>query len=70
MRAALALLVEALRWARFVALALYLLVAAGYLYADPRSGWSWFIVIAGGLICGLLWWLVAAPERRTGLDHD
>jgi hypothetical protein len=49
----------ALRRARFVFVGLYLVVAGGYLWADPHAGWTWFIVLAGGLLCCLLWWLVA-----------
>lgn len=61
-----------LRRARFVLVGLYLVVAAGYLWADPRAGWTWFIVIAGGLLCYLLWWLVARWSfvftRRSNSD--
>ena len=42
----------ALRRARFVIVGLYLVVAAGYLWADPR---------AGGLLCCLFWGFV--PRR-------
>jgi hypothetical protein len=54
----------ALRRARFVFVGLYLVVAGGYLWADPHAGWTWFIVLAGGLLCCLLWWLVA---RRSAV---
>ena len=79
MAAARAWLPGMLRRARFVFVGLYLVVAAGYLWADPRAGWTWFIVIAGGLLCCLLWWLVArwslVVTRRpdsdggNGTDH-
>ncbi|WP_353186638.1 hypothetical protein [Bosea sp. (in: a-proteobacteria)] len=64
----------ALRRARFVLLGLYLVVAAGYLWADPRAGWTWFIVVAGGLLCCLLWWFVARQSfvftRRPDADGN
>ena len=79
MDTALAWLVGAMRRARFVVTGLYGVVAAGYLVADPRAGWTWFIVAAGGLLCILFWGLVAfwssalarrpGPERRNGTDH-
>jgi hypothetical protein len=81
MDTALAWLVGAMRRARFVFTGLYGVVAAGYLLADPRAGWTWFIVIAGGLLCVLFWALIAfwssvfarrqgaGPERRNGTDH-
>ncbi len=79
MNAALAWLLGAMRRARFVFVGLYLVVAAGYLWADPRAGWTWFIVLAGGLLCVLFWRLVAfwsfvftrrpASDGRNGTDH-
>lgn len=55
----LALLLRLMRRARFVFVGLYLVISAGFLYADPRSGWTWFIVIAGAALCVLFWGLVA-----------
>ncbi|TAJ30205.1 hypothetical protein [Bosea sp. (in: a-proteobacteria)] len=79
MDTALAWLVGAIGRARFVFTGLYLVVAVGYLVADPHAGWTWFIVIAGGLLCILFWGLVAfwssvlargpGSERRNGTDH-
>jgi len=79
MEGALAWLLSLMRRARFVFTWLYLVVAAGFLYADPRAGWTWFIVIAGGLLCLLFWGLVAfwsyvftrrpSADRRDGTEH-
>lgn len=51
-------LLRQMRRARLVFTGLYLVVSAGYLYADPRAGWTWFIIVAGALLCLLFWWLV------------
>ena len=48
-----------MRRARFVFIAVYAVVAVGFLYADHSSGWTWFIVCAGALLCLLFWALVA-----------
>jgi hypothetical protein len=54
----LALLLRLMRRVRFVFIGVYIVVAVGFLYADPRSGWTWFIVGAGALLCLLFWGLV------------
>lgn len=66
-----------MRRARLVFLGLYAIVAAGFLYAEPRAGWTWFIVVAGAGLCALFWALVAfwthvfAGRRpRGGADGD
>jgi hypothetical protein len=71
----LALLLRLMRRARFVFVALYLVVSAGFLYADPKAGWTWFIVVAGALLCLLFWGLVAfwvrfftQKQGRDGAD--
>lgn len=55
----LAWLLRQMRRARVVFIGLYLVSAAGFLLADPHAGWTWFIVIAGALLCLLFWGLVA-----------
>ena len=75
----LAWLLSLMRRARFVFTGLYIVAAAGFLYADPCSGWTWSIVIIGGLLCLLFWGLVAfwsfvfthrpASDRRDGTEH-
>lgn len=55
----LAWLLRQMRRARYVFIGLYLISAAGFLFADPRAGWTWFIVITGALLCLLFWGLVA-----------
>jgi hypothetical protein len=52
-------LLRQMRRARYVFIGLYLVSAAGFLVAEPHSGWTWFIVIAGALLCLLFWGLVA-----------
>lgn len=79
MESLLAWLLSVMRRARFVFTGLYLVVAAGYLWADPRAGWTWFIVLAGGLLCLVFWRLVAfwsvvftrrpQAEGGNGTDH-
>jgi hypothetical protein len=54
-----AMLLGLMRRARFVFVALYLVVAGGFLVAEPRSGWTWFIIVAGAALCALFWALVA-----------
>ena len=54
----LAFLLRLMRRVRFVFIGVYIVVAVGFLYADPRSGWTWFIVGAGALLCLLFWGLV------------
>ncbi len=72
MDAVIAVLLQLMRRARFVFIGLYLVSALGFLYADPRAGWTWFIVIAGALLCLLFWGLVAfwtrVFEQRQGRD--
>jgi hypothetical protein len=75
----LALLLGLMRRARFVFVVLYLVVSAGFLFADPRAAWTWFIVVAGALLCLLFWGLVAfwtsvfthkpARDGDGGNDH-
>jgi len=75
----LAFLLRLMRRARFVFIAVYVAVAAGFLYADHRSGWTWFIVCAGALLCLLFWWLAAfwtqvstskhGRDGESGTDH-
>lgn len=55
----LAWLLRQMRRARVVFIGLYLVSAAGFLFADPRAGWTWFIVVSGALLCLLFWGLVA-----------
>jgi len=79
METVLAWLLPLMRRARLVFTGLYLVVAAGFLYADPRAGWTWFIVVAGGLLCLVFWGLVAFwnvvftrrpdADRRDGTEH-
>lgn len=79
MKPFLAWLLRQMLRARLVFAALYAVSAAGFLYADPRAGWTWFIVIAGALLCLLFWGLVTfwqaaftrrrRPEGRTKRDH-
>jgi hypothetical protein len=52
-------LLRQMRRARFVFSGLYIVVSIGFLLADPRAGWTWFIIIAGALLCLLFWGLVA-----------
>lgn len=59
MNSLVAMLLGLMRRARFVFVALYLIVAAGFLVAEPRSGWTWFIIVAGAMLCALFWALVA-----------
>lgn len=70
----LALLLRLMRRARVVFVGLYLVVSAGFLYADARAGWTWFIVVAGALLCLLFWGLVAfwthVFTRRPARDGD
>jgi hypothetical protein len=54
----LAWLLRQMRRARIVFTGLYLVVSAGYLYADPRAGWTWLILVGGALLCLLFWGLV------------
>lgn len=54
-----AIVLGLMRRARFVFVALYLVVGAGFLFADPRAGWTWFIIAAGAVLCALFWALVA-----------
>jgi hypothetical protein len=75
----LALLLKLMRRVRYVFVALYLVVSAGFLYAEPRSGWTWFIVVAGAVLCLAFWglvrfWTYAFARRqsrdgRNGTDH-
>ncbi|MBD3844914.1 hypothetical protein GGC47_003307 [Bosea sp. OAE752] len=79
MDGALAWLLRTMRRVRFVFVGLYLVVAAGYLWADPHAGWTWFIVLAGAGLCLLFWGLVAFwsfvftrrpdADGRNGTDH-
>ena len=76
---ALALLLKLMRRVRYVFVALYLVVSAGFLYAEPRSGWTWFIVVAGAVLCLVFWGLVGfwtyafarrqSRDGRNGTDH-
>jgi hypothetical protein len=82
---ALALLLKLMRRVRYVFVALYLVVSAGFLYAEPRSGWTWFIVVAGAILCLAFWGLVGfwsyafarrqsrasgqSRDGRNGTDH-
>jgi hypothetical protein len=54
-----AMLLGLMRRARFVFVAVYLVVAAGFLVAEPGAGWTWFIIVAGAILCALFWTLVA-----------
>jgi len=77
---AIALLLRLMRRARLLFLGCYLLAAAGFLYSDPRSGWTWAIVVAGALLSLLFWALVAfwthvftgraAADDAGGPTHD
>ncbi len=76
---ALALLLKLMRRVRYVFVALYLVVSAGFLYAEPRSRWTWFIVVAGAALCLVFWglvgfWTYALARRRSrdgrnGTEH-
>lgn len=78
MHTLIAALLGLMRRARRVVLGLYLVVAIGFLMAAPGSGWTWFIVLAGGLLCGLFWVMVAfwtqvlarRPDGRDGTDGN
>lgn len=72
-------LLRQMRRARFVFIALYFVSSTGFLIADAHSGWTWFIVIAGALLCLLFWGLVAfwtmvftqkqTPDPELRRDH-
>lgn len=59
MEQVLAWLLRLMRRARLVFVGLYAVSAAGFLYAEPRSGWTWFIVGGGAVLCVLFWGLIA-----------
>lgn len=69
---AIAWLLGLMRRARLVFVGLYSVVTAGFLFVEPRSGWTWFIIVAGALLCLLFWGLVAfwtsVFARRRGHD--
>ncbi|WP_186420878.1 hypothetical protein [Bosea sp. CS1GBMeth4] len=54
----LAWLLRQMRRARIVFVGLYLLVVAGFAYAEPRSAWTWLIALIGALLCVGVWGLV------------
>lgn len=74
----LAWLLRQMRRARAVFIGLYVLIAAGFLYAEPRSGWTWLIVVLGGLLCLAFWGLVGfwsyvfaqRSERANGVRRE
>lgn len=66
----LAWLLRQMRRARVVFIGIYLVSTAGFLVADPRSGWTWFIVIAGALLCLLFWGLVARWTRLSNQKRN
>ncbi|SFI02060.1 hypothetical protein SAMN05216304_101434 [Bosea sp. OK403] len=76
---ALALLLKLMRRVRYIFVALYLVVSTGFLYVEPRSGWTWFIVVAGAALCLAFWGLVGfwtyafarrqSRDGRNGTDH-
>lgn len=67
-----AVLLRLLRRARLVFVTVYLVVGAGFLVAEPRAGWTWFIIVAGAALCALFWALVAfwthVFAQRRGRD--
>ena len=67
-----AMLLGLMRRARFVFVAVYLIVGTGFLIAELRAGWTWFIVMAGAALCALFWALVAfwthVFDRKQGRD--
>lgn len=72
-----AILLGLMRRARFVFVAAYLVAAVGFLLADPRSGWTWFIIVAGAVLSLLFWGVVAfwthvfaAGRGRGGADGN
>lgn len=58
MEVVLAWLLRQMRRARIVFVGLYLLVVAGFVYAEPWSAWTWLIALIGALLCVGVWGLV------------
>jgi hypothetical protein len=71
-------LLRQMRRARVVFIGLYVLIALGFIYAEPHSGWTWLIVALGGLLCVAFWGLVGfwadiflhRNERENGIRRD
>lgn len=66
----LAWLLRQMRRARLVFAGLYLLIAAGFLYAEPRSGWTWIIIVLGALLSVAFWGLVGFWSDVSSQQHD
>ncbi len=70
----LAWLLRQMRRARIVFVGLYLLVVAGFVYAEPRSAWTWLIVLLGALLCIGIWglvgfWHYVFTQRRERMNE-